>query len=399
MEHLLFLAHRIPYPPNKGDKIRSFHLLQYLGARYRVHLATFVDDPADWAHCDTVKNLCESAHFALLRPGLAKLRSLTGFLTGDPLTLPYYRNRDLARWTSGVKQRHGIKRVLVFSSAMAQYVLGPEFADARRVIDFVDVDSDKWRQYAESKKFPMSWVFRREAVRLADFEKRAASICDSSVFVSKNEAELFCRMLANEAASVTSVSNGVDSSYFSPAAERESPFETDGPSVVFTGAMDYWANEEGASWFARSVLPRVRETFSGATFCIVGMNPTEGVRALARLPGVVVTGAVPDVRPYLQHARAVVVPLRIARGIQNKVLEAMSMARPVVTTPQALEGIPAREGQEVMVASDAETFARKLIDILGGRGEQIGVRAREFIEREFSWDRNLPRISALLEGE
>ena len=399
MDDLLFLTHSIPYPPNKGDKIRSFHLLQYLSGRYRVHLATFVDEPADWGHCDAVRSLCESAHFASLRPGWAKWRSLSGFLTGDPLSLPYYRNRDLARWISQTKQRHGVKRILVFSSAMAQYVLGSEFADARRVVDFVDVDSDKWRQYAESKKFPMSWLFRREARRLADFERLVASTCDASVFVSSDEAEFFRTMLVGERVSVTAVSNGVDSGYFSPVGERESPFEAEGPTVVFTGAMDYWANEEGASWFAQSVLPKVQEAFPGTTFYIVGMNPTEGVRQLARLPGVVVTGGVPDVRPYLQHARAVAVPLRIARGIQNKVLEAMSMAKAVVTTPEALEGIPARAGREVMVAGDAETFAQGLIDALAGDGGEIGNRARAFIEREFSWERNLPRIGALLEGE
>ena len=398
MEDLLFLSHRIPFPPNKGDKIRSFHLLQYLSTRYRVHLATFVDEPADWAHCDAVAALCASAHFAPLRPGLAKLRSLAGFFSGEALTLPYYRSRGLARWVEEVKQRHEIKRVLAFSSAMAQYVLTPEFSDARRVIDFVDVDSDKWRQYAESKKFPMNRVFRREAVRLADFEKRVAVTFDAGVFVSSNEADLFRKMLQEQEAVIVALSNGVDSAYFSPSADRQPPFAGGGPWLVFTGAMDYWANEEGASWFARQVMPRIRETFSEATFYIVGRNPTPGVRQLGRLAGVVVTGAVPDVRPYLQHASVIVVPLRIARGIQNKVLEAMSMARTLVTTPQALEGIPASEGTEVLVANDAATFAKKLNGALGSADNVMGNRAREFIKREFSWERNLPRIEALLEG-
>ena len=160
MEDLLFLVHRIPYPPNKGDKIRSYHLLKHLAKNYRVHLGTFVDDPDDWQHVDHVKKLCGRTHFARLNPNLARLRSLAGLITNQPLTLDYYRDAGLQAWAGRVLHELPIKRVLVFSSAVAQYV--SHAGHVRRIIDFVDIDSDKWLQYAQKKSWPMNWLYRRE---------------------------------------------------------------------------------------------------------------------------------------------------------------------------------------------------------------------------------------------
>lgn len=397
MEDLLFLVHRIPYPPNKGDKIRSFHILDSLSHRYRIHLGTFIDQPADRRYCETVSRYCASTWFGTLSPRQAKLKSLIGFLTGEALTLPYYRQRGLNRWIAALRGQHRIERVLVYSSGMAQYVLGPDFAGMRRVIDFVDVDSDKWRQYSDSKRFPMNWIYRREAARLNAFERQIAGVFDASVFVSENEATLFRQDLGANASRVFTMSNGVDSRYFAPDPSRPSPFIGEGLRIVFTGAMDYWANEEGADWFARQILPEVRRQFPACEFYIVGMNPTVGVRQLERLPGVTVTGGVPDVRPYLQHASVVVVPLRIARGIQNKVLEAMAMGRPVVATPQALEGIAAQRGQDIQVAEHAGDFAGQVARILAGGGGTMGARARRLVETRFSWAASLPTLMELLE--
>jgi len=281
---------------------------------------------------------------------------------------------------------------------MAQYVLAPRFARARRVCDFVDVDSDKWRQYSATRPFPASWIYRREAARLARFEQAVAATFDASVFVSEPEAALFRQQAPTAAARVRAVRNGVDLDYFTPDPARSSPFAAHELALVFTGAMDYWANAEGALWFAHEVLPRVRAAQPRARLYLVGMNPSAAVRRLAHLPGVTVTGSVPDVRPYLQHAAVAVVPLRIARGIQNKILEAMAMARPVVTTPQALEGIPARDGDEVYVATEAADFAARVIALLATPDTTRGARARAFVAREFDWARNLPAFLDLLES-
>jgi len=398
MEDLLFLVHRIPYPPNKGDKIRSFELLRFLSARYRVHLATFVDDPGDWQYQKNVEDFCTSAFFAELGSGLDRIWSLRGLLAGKALTLPYYYNRAIEHWVEETIRRYRIERILVFSSAMAQYVLNDEYNNKQKVIDFVDVDSDKWRQYAENKALPARWIYQREARRLAGFEKAIARSFDACLFVSKNEAELFRTMLPDDGQAIDFVRNGVDTDYFRTDPKRESPFPGTQKPLVFTGVMDYWANVEGVTWFVKHVLPAVRQCYPDAKFYIVGMRPSEQVRRLEQLDGVVVTGGVPDVRPYLQHATAVVVPLRIARGIQNKVLEAMAMARPVVATPQAMEGINAQEQDGVLIAGESSAFSDRVKQVIEKPTLETWGKGRDFVCQHFDWDKSLPKMMQFLES-
>ncbi|QAU35396.1 TIGR03087 family PEP-CTERM/XrtA system glycosyltransferase [Janthinobacterium sp. 17J80-10] len=403
MEHLLFLAHRIPYPPNKGDKIRSWHLLRQLAQRYHVHLGSFVDDVNDWQYIDTVKKVCTSTYFAALAPRQARLRSLGGLLASRPLTLDYYRNTGLQSWVSQALQSGQVSKILVFSSAMAQFVPPVPAAASpgrqiRRVIDFVDVDSDKWAQYAASKSWPMKWIYQREARKLLEYERSVAASFDASLFVSPEEAGLFRSMAPESAGKIGYFSNGVDADYFSPAHDFATPFATSEEALVFTGAMDYWPNVDAVQWFVREVLPGVRAQRPHAVFYIVGSRPTPQVQALASQPGVRVTGTVPDVRPYLAHAAAAVAPLRIARGIQNKVLEAMAMARPVVVSPQALEGIVACAGEEVLLAADAAAFIAALLRQLAQPVPGLGSRAREKVLTQYAWPAHLATVEALLEG-
>lgn len=394
---LLYLVHRIPYPPNKGDKIRSFHLLRHLAQRYRIHLGAFVDDPADWAHGETLRRWVEGELCLLpLSRRRALLRSLTGLVTGRPLTLPYYRDRRMERWVKA-RLSQGVRRALVYSSSMAQYLL--PYQEVHRIIDFVDMDSDKWRQYAGSHPFPLSLLYRREAARLFAFERSVARAFAASLFVSPAEAELFRRQAPESAARVFAISNGVDTEYFSPQASLPSPYPPGEQAVVFTGAMDYWANVDAVCWFAEAVWPALSAAHPAAVFYIVGARPEARVRALAGLPRVVVTGAVADVRPYLAHARLAVAPLRIARGIQNKVLEAMAMARATVVSPQALEGIAARPGEEVAVADGAGEFLSRCAALLAdpARAEVLGRRARARVLADYGWDAHLARLDGLLE--
>lgn len=394
-EELLFLAHRMPYPPNKGDKIRSFHLLRHLSQHYRVHLGTFIDDEADWQHVDVVQSFCAESHFARLNPLTARLRSLSGLLTGQALTLPYYRNAGLQQWVNDLLANHPVRRILVFSSAMAQYVRQAD--DTRRVIDFVDVDSDKWRQYAETKRWPLSWLFRREAERLLCYEREIAREFDAALFVSREEARMF-KQLAPESAQKTGYfSNGVDAGYFSPEREYPDPYPKGEQVLVFTGAMDYWPNVDAVRWFAEEIFPALHVDRPQTRFYIVGSRPAPAVCELARSPGITVTGTVADVRPYLAHARIAVAPLRIARGLQNKVLEAMSMAKTVVASPQAAEGIQAALGSELHVAASAGEFRQKILDLLAGKvSEQTGNAARARILADYDWNSCLAQVDALL---
>ncbi|RFC33384.1 MAG: sugar transferase, PEP-CTERM/EpsH1 system associated [Candidatus Nitrotoga sp. SPKER] len=396
MDHLLYLTHRIPYPPNKGDKIRSYHLLKYLAQHYHVHLGTFIDDPDDRQYIDTVKQLCEDTHFASLTPRTARLQSLSALMMNRPLTLDYYRNNGLQEWVKKVITTQTIRRVLIFSSAMAQYVTGIQQACC--IIDFVDIDSDKWRQYAKRKPWPMSWLYQREARLLLGYERQMARTYDASLFVSKAEADLFKQLAPESAEKIGFFNNGVDSDYFSPNREYLDPYQPNMAVIVFTGAMDYWPNVDAVCWFAQEIFPVVLAKHPHARFYIVGSRPTAAVQELAQLPGVVVTGAVADVRPYFAHAQLAVAPLRIARGLQNKVLEAMAMAMIVIASPQAAEGILATSGKELHIASNSQEFSRIIISMLTHiTDEHSGTAARARILADYEWERSLAHIKSLLD--
>jgi sugar transferase (PEP-CTERM/EpsH1 system associated) len=390
VDHLLFLTHRIPYPPNKGDKIRSYHLLKHMCQHYHVHLGTFIDDEDDWQYVEKVQALCADTYFGKLNPSTARIGSLTGMLSGRPLTLDYYRDGGLRRWVADVLEQHPVERFLVFSSAMAQFV--PPRAVGRRVIDFVDIDSDKWAQYADKKNWPMNMVYHREARKLLEYERRIAGEFDASLFVSQTEAQLFRTMAPEYAHKIAAFTNGVDTEYFSPDHVLANPYSAAQDAIVFTGAMDYWPNVDAVEWFAKEIFPGVLKTHPSAVFYIVGSKPTAQVQALASLPGVHVTGRVEDVRPYVAHARLAVAPLRVARGIQNKVLEAMAMAVPVVVTPQALEGICATPDAELLLADDAATFTAAVNAQLSQPNTRLGSAARALVIAQYGWASNLASV-------
>jgi len=394
---LLFLCHRIPYPPNKGDKIRSFHLLKHLSESYRIYLGAFIDDPYDWKYAERLNNWCEKTCLQKLNTQQAKLRSLKGFIHGQPLTLPYYFNSTMSQWVKAITDTEQIDHMLVYSSSMAQYILDPEFSSKNRIIDFVDVDSDKWQQYAEKKSWPMNWLYRREATYLLDFEKEVAATLDASFFVSSHEAEHFRQLAPESADKILYYSNGVDLENFDPALEFETPFHDRGQQIVFTGAMDYWPNEDAVTWFAQEVYPAIRRDWPEARFHIVGSRPSEKVLKLADMEGVYVTGSVHDVRPYIKHATVVVAPMHIARGIQNKVLEAMAMAKPVLVTTMGLEGINANHGKDVMIADNATAFIEEIAALFkNGTGPAIGAAARDRVCEDFSWDNTLQKFDRWL---
>jgi polysaccharide biosynthesis protein PslH len=394
--NLLFLTHRLPYPPNKGDKVRSYHLLRHLASRHRVFLGTFVDDPDDEQHLPTVQALCADMHAARLHPKRARIGSLTGLLRNEPLTLTYYRDDGLMQWVNTLQARHALDAVLVFSSSMAQYVTrfqGP------RLIDFVDVDSAKWTDYAPAHPWPLSWLYRREGVQLLAYEREVASKAKQSFFSTEKETEMFRGLAPESAGTVSALCNGVDADFFRPDAKRTSPFAAGEIPVVFTGAMDYWPNVDAVTWFVKDMLPALRLQWPQAKFTIVGRSPTAAVRALAA-DDVVVTGTVADVRPYLQHAAVVVAPLRLARGIQNKILEAMAMARPVVAASTCVQAIDARDGEHLVAAEEAADYVRAVSELLqdASRAKAIGDAGRACVLAAYDWDARLSSIDHHLDA-
>lgn len=397
MGDLLYLVHRLPYPPNKGDKVRSFNLLKHLAKKHRVHLGTFIDDPDDEIHLEKVRGYCADMHVARLSPRIAKLRSLSGLLSGEALSLPYYRNAALHDWVLRTCSDKRIDHAVVFSSVMAGYV--PDMLRMPTLVDFVDVDSAKWTQYATTYRWPLSWLYRREGERLLAWERSVAAQARHSFFVTEAEASMFRRVAPESADRIEAISNGVDADFFSPEHTLASPFNMEEVPIVFTGAMDYWPNVDAAVWFASEVLPRLRQKHPDVRFYIVGRSPTTAVQALANDSATIVTGTVDDVRPYLKYARVVVAPLRIARGIQNKVLEAMAMARPVIASTACAGPIAAERGSELLAAEIPDDYLSHIDSLLTdpARADAIGQASRQRILTSYSWDAHLSRIDRYLE--
>ncbi len=396
MQPLLFLAHRLPYPPNKGDKVRSYHFLAHLAKRYRVFLGTFIDDPADWSYVGAVRELCTELNLQPLGRWARPAAGASALLRGEPVTLPYFRSGALKEWVRQVVKREGITRALVFSSSMAQYAI--DLPGVRTIVDFVDMDSSKWAEYAKRRPWPACALYRREARRLLDYERAVAERAAATIFVTDEETQRFLAETPHAQSRALTIRNGVDSVFYSPTQEFWSPFAPSERAVVFTGAMDYWPNIDAAVWFAREVLPLIRDSDPRVRFYAVGMNPDGAVRALARQPGVVITGRVPDVRPYLAHAAVVVAPLRVARGIQNKILEAMAMAKPVVTSPACAAALSVRQGIDLACASEPSHFAalvRSLFD--SERAARMGALARARVLRDYTWRASQAALEAVIE--
>lgn len=388
MARILYLVHRLPYPPNKGDKVRSYHLLRHLAERHEVLLGTFVDDPDDEQYVATVRQWCADVKAVRLHPRRAKVASLQGLLRGEPLTLAYYRNAELMAWARAQQADAAV----VFSSSMAPYAEG--FAGPV-LVDFVDVDSAKWADYAGNHRWPLSWLYRREGRELLAYERAVAAKATQSFFVTDKEVALFTGLAPECAGRVQAVGNGVDTNYFAPDPSRPNPYDPGEVPIVFTGAMDYWPNVDAVTWFAAEMLPALRARWPGLRLSIVGRSPTAAVQALAG-DAVRVTGTVPDVRPWLQHAAVVVAPLRLARGVQNKVLEAMAMARPVVAAASCVEAIEAVPGRHLAAASEVGDYVEVIDAWLSTpeRACQVGLQARHCVVDRYGWATRLGALDA-----
>jgi len=401
---LVFLCQRIPYPPNKGDRIATFNFLAHLSGRYRVFLGTFFDGPGDDGGIPYVRKMVEELHIGAIRKPWAFLRALPGWLAGEPISFALFRSRALGRWLDEVAARERPVAIVAYSSNVAGYAIdrfrGYEGAALPRILMFGDVDSEKFAAYAESAKGVKKAIYSLEARRVRREESRLARQATVTTFVTGEEAALFRAVHGAGCGNVEVLPNGVDANLFDPARYPDAPFPAGGPVFVFTGAMDYLPNIEAVEWFARNVFPGLTAVLPGARFMIVGTRPTREVAALGAQDGIVVTGRVESTAAYLAHASAAVVPLLIARGIQNKVLEAMAARCPVVLTKAALTGIGAEDGTHVVCA---ETPAEWIAACAGlardrARARRIGDAARALMLRDHAWESQFARLDAMLES-
>ncbi|MES2059186.1 MAG: TIGR03087 family PEP-CTERM/XrtA system glycosyltransferase [Pseudomonadota bacterium] len=390
MGDILFLAHRVPYPPDRGDKIRGFHILKFLSARKRVHLIAFADDTRDMKGKSGLAKYTGNRSI-IWRSKSRLLAATQALLKRKPVSLTSFENRPLRDAVDNILARHSIDTIYVFSSQMAQYL--PANPRQRVIMDFVDMDSAKFAAYGKSSGGPMGWMMRREGRLLQSYERNVARNAAASLFVSEDEAALFRDKTGAER--VFAVENGIDTEFFDPTASFKR-IDTTGALIVFTGQMDYRPNVEAVVWFVEAILPHIHLEYPQARFAIVGRQPTEAVKALARQPGVIVTGEVADVRGWIAAASVVVAPLKLARGVQNKVLEAMAMARPVVASAAAAAGIDHRDTIRVgeTVGEIAEQVNALLANSSGAAA--LGQKARKQVEERYSWEARLAPLETIM---
>ena len=404
---ILYIAHRIPYPPNKGDKIRSFNEIKHLSSSHKVDLVCLADNINDLKFKSDLEKYCRRVFAQHSKISQAKLRGSINLIRGKAISVGYFYMKKIQQVIDQWLSDTVYDAIICFSSPMAEYLFRSPFLshcfskfaqpatrNPQLIMDFCDVDSDKWLQYSQRSKFPLNLIYQIENKRLLKYEKKINKSFDNSVFVSQQEADLFYRLFP-EAKNISVIGNGVDFDYFSPESRILNP---DPQTLIFTGAMDYYANVDGVKWFCKNIFPIVKDRYPKIQFYIVGNNPNPEIQKLGSNKCINVTGFVEDIRPYYNNADICVIPLRIARGIQNKVLEAMSMGKAVVTTSAAVQSIKATSGVHLLVEDNFDKFAEAVSMLLENHTlrNYLGTNARQFVKSNYNWQQNMKKFDELV---
>ena len=379
MMDILYLSHCVPNPPDKGEKIRAHRELLHLCERFRVHLACFARSPQDLASAGDLRARCASVYAEHLPPVTALARAAARFAWGESLMMAHYSSRSMQQYVADLARRERLSATVIYTAVMAP--LAP--AGVPALLDLVDVDSEKWFDYARMRT--PGFLYGMEARRYRRAEIEQAGRASRILLSTEAEADLFRRVAPQVPVRV--FTNGVDVDYFDPARSPALPELAGRRPLVFVGTMDYYPNIEGVLWFASEILPELRRRESGIEFFVVGRNPPQTVVRLGQQPGITVTGAVPDVRPYLAAARAVVAPLRIARGIQNKVLEALSMGKTVLASDAICRTLGPELPCGVVRCGSAAEF------IEGSVRTPTDATIRPYAVRELAWQRTLEGLT------
>jgi sugar transferase (PEP-CTERM/EpsH1 system associated) len=387
--HILYVVHRLPYPLDKGDRIRAFHLLRYLSRHAQVHLACLADEPASEEALTVLRHYCH--RLSVVSLGRTRwLRAMSSLMRGRTVSEGAFHSPRLAATIREWMKTIAFDAALASSSAMAPYLRSPELASVPAIVDLVDVDSQKWLDYADSGAGWRTWIYRTEGQRLRAMEQSMPAWAHAVTLVSEPEAAIYRRFCAS--GRVHAILNGVDLDYFQPMPAQE---ET---ACVFVGALDYHPNIDAVRWFAETVWPTVHRRVPGSKLWLVGRRPAAAVRELASRAGVEVIGQVPDVRPWMARAAAVVAPLRIARGLQNKVLEALAMSKAVVASPPSLAALRVRPGKHCVRASSPAQWIKATTRLLRDENQRnrLGSAGRRYVEEHHDWDRCLEPLGELL---
>jgi sugar transferase (PEP-CTERM/EpsH1 system associated) len=386
---IFYICRRVPFPPDRGDKIAAFNAIRHLAARHEVHVFCLGDGVQDLANISGLQAYAKSVSAAPVDEFTIKLRALAALVTGQPLSVAALNESKLH---DAIQKKFTELRpdlIIVYSCNMAQFA--EHFPNVPRIMHFGDLDSLKWPQYAERSSIPLNWIYAIEARRLLGYERHIAQIFSHALVHTEIEKHDFERLIPGIPVAV--VGNGVDLDYFRSAGEAKKP-----ASMVFTGVMDYRPNIDAVVWFCDEILPIVQANIPAANFTICGSRPAPAVRRLAKRRGVRVTGWVADARPYLDRAEIFVAPLRMARGVQNKLLEALAMGLPCVASTAARSGTAVADGQGILATDEPREFARHVIDLLGdsdGRAE-MARRARAAAVANYRWEVQLACLDQVI---
>lgn len=388
---ILFLCHRVPYPPKRGGKIRPFNMIRHLARNHQVTVATLARSRQEVAEGQGLRDYCQDLFIGTIPHVIGWSRFALHTATPFPSTFAYFYSLWLARRVKTLLSRERFQAILVHSSSMGPYVA--RYTGCRKIMDFGDADSEKWLEYARRAPFPLSLAFHLEGLKVRRYERWLGSCFDACSVNTPGEREVLVKFVEKP---VEVITNGVDLEYFYPGRNGGIPYHP--RRLVFTGNMSYPPNVDAAKHLVFDILPRIWSEMPDVELYIVGMDPTPAVRRLGDGRRVVVTGRVDDVRPHLEGPAVAVAPLRIARGLQNKVLEAMAMRVPVVASPAASEGIDAVANRDLLVADGADAFASAVLCLLRDpcMRERYAAAGRAYCERNHNWDCLLGRLEDLV---
>lgn len=386
---ILYVCHRFPFPPKRGGKIRPFNMIRHLSQEHEVTVCSLARSDSEAEEGRGIAPHCARFEMAVVSDPVQTLRMVARLPTPVPSSMGYFYSPELARKVDSLLARERFDLIFVHCSSVAQYV--EKVRGIAKILDFGDMDSQKWLEYVNYKMFPLSMGYWLEGTKLVREEKRLARQFDLCTATTRAEWET----LESYRTGVSSdwFPNGVDAGFFKPDGEGYDP-----DTISFIGRMDYYPNQEAMFRFCADVWPRLRAQRPNMKLLIVGADPIPAVQKLGELPGVTVTGSVPDVRPYILRSAAMVAPLNIARGTQNKILEAMAMGVPVVSSRIAAGGVDAVSGEHFLVADTAEEYAEAIRSIIGDPAERarLAQAGRERMLSHHAWPRSMERLDAII---
>ena len=388
---ILYVTHRVPYPPDKGDRIRNFHVLKQLVQAGDVSLACLADEPVGDEGRQVLNRLCRDVAI-IPSTGFGRwIRAGMSILAGRSLSEGAFYVPALAEVLADWQRATPFDAAVCSASSLAPYFRWNGLERVPGFIDIVDCDGQKWIDFANSASGPKRWLYRLEGRRVQRLEREIAKWAAACTLVSQAETELFDRTCGEGSATVAT--NGVDLDYFQPTTVKEER------ACAFVGALDYLPNVDAAVWFAESVWPRIHRRFPDAEFRLIGRKPTPTVTKLASIPGVKVVGQVPDIRLHVANAAVCVVPMRLSRGLQNKVLESLAMGKATIASPPALAAIHARPGRDLLRAETPDEWVTSVCQLFENPGQrrELGKAGRHYVETNHDWETCLRPMTELIE--